>query len=65
MQFLFTTPTTRSTIDDGKTITGMKILQTVINPDTLVATTLVQAIEDSGRAASFIPSTSRSLERRR
>lgn len=44
---LFTTPVSRPAFDGGATVTGMKIIQAVIDPVALTCTVIVRAIEDA------------------
>ncbi len=46
MNLLFTAPISRPSFDGGASISGMTIVSYSINPDTLMGTCIVRAIED-------------------
>ena len=46
MNLLFTAPISRPSFDGGTPISGMTILNYSVNPDTLMGTAIVSAIED-------------------
>lgn len=47
MNLLFTAPIARPSFDGGTSISGMVLLSCIINPDTLMATVMLRAIEDT------------------
>lgn len=53
MNLLFTAPISRPAFDGGTSISGMVIISCLINPDTLMATVVVRAIEDTAAGATI------------
>lgn len=54
MNLFFTSPISRPSFDGGATVSGMTIVSYSINPDTLMGTCVVRAIEDGIAGSTHI-----------
>lgn len=54
MNLLFTAPISRPSFDGGASISGMTIVSYMVNPDTLMGTAIVRAIEDGPGGSSHV-----------